>query len=146
MSCKQAFYATVKCPLRKKGVPSFWIWLRLPPPFTSWQGRNVYQSYFYNSIIPLSYFCVATWRALLNECWCLLTGQWQELFMFSQKWNCAASLFPIQNYNVLSHNFHLLVLVSVSDLYIPRIGRLFCCSQIGKQILGIYKSLRDTWI
>jgi hypothetical protein len=36
--------------------------------------------------------------------------------MYSQHWNCAASLFPKQNYNVLSPNFH--IRVSVSDLYI----------------------------
>jgi hypothetical protein len=35
---------------------------------------------------------------------------------------CTASLFPKQNYNVQSPNFHLHV--SVSDLYIPRIGLL----------------------
>ncbi len=38
----------------------------------------------------------------------------------SPEMNCAASLFPKQNYNVLSPNFH--IHVSVSDLYIPRIG------------------------
>jgi hypothetical protein len=41
-------------------------------------------------------------------------------FMYSQKWNCAASLFTKQNYNVLSPNFH--IHVSVSDLCIPRTG------------------------
>ncbi len=41
-------------------------------------------------------------------------------FMYSQKWNCLASLFPKQNYNVLSSNFH--IHVSLSDLYIHRIG------------------------
>ncbi len=41
-------------------------------------------------------------------------------FMYSQKWNCAVSLFSKQNYNVLSPNFH--IHESVSDLYIPRIG------------------------
>ena len=44
-----------------------------------------------------------------------------------------ASLFLKHNYNVLSPNFH--IHVSVSDLYIPRIGR---------PIPGIYKSLTDT--
>ncbi len=38
-------------------------------------------------------------------------------FMYSQKLYCAASLFPKQNYNVLSPNFHKHV--SVSDLYLP---------------------------
>ncbi len=43
-------------------------------------------------------------------------------FMYSQKWNCAALLFPKQNYNVLSPNFYCYV--SVNDLYIPKIGLL----------------------
>ena len=38
-------------------------------------------------------------------------------FMYSQKWNCTAPLFPKQYYNFLFLNFH--ILVSVSDLYIP---------------------------
>ncbi len=39
-----------------------------------------------------------------------MKGQWESnikvwfLFMYSQKWNCAASLFLKQNYNVLSPN------------------------------------------
>ncbi len=41
-------------------------------------------------------------------------------FIYSQKWNCAASLFPKQNYNVLSPNFHIHVFVSY--VYISRIG------------------------
>ncbi len=51
-------------------------------------------------------------------------------FMHSQKWNCAASLFPKQNYNVLSPNSY--THISVRDLYISRIGlsTVFCCSQI----------------
>ncbi len=53
-------------------------------------------------------------------------------FMYSQKWNWAASLFPKQNYNVLSSNF-LIHDLSVSDLYIPRIG-LSILLQIGTQI------------
>ncbi len=53
-------------------------------------------------------------------------------------------LFPKQNYSVLSPNFH--IHVSVSDLNIPGLVCLFCCSQIGRPILGKYKSLRVTWI
>ncbi len=41
-------------------------------------------------------------------------------FMYSQKWNCPASLFTKQNYNVLSPNFH--IHVSARCLYIPRTG------------------------
>ncbi len=40
--------------------------------------------------------------------------------MYSQKWNCAASLFTKHNYYVLSPNFQ--IHASMSDLYIPMIG------------------------
>ena len=54
-------------------------------------------------------------------------------FMYSFSGHCAASQsqFP--------HSC-----VSVSDLYILRIGPHISCSRIGKLIVGIYKSLRDT--
>ncbi len=81
----------------------------------------------------------------------LKKGQWNSninvwfRFMYSQKFICAASLFPKQNYNVLSVSFH--IHVSVSDLYIPRISLpILCCSQICEPILRIFKSLIDTWM
>jgi hypothetical protein len=40
-------------------------------------------------------------------------------FMYSQKRNCAASLFPNRNYEILTRNFY--IHLSVNDLYIPRI-------------------------
>ncbi len=66
-------------------------------------------------------------------------------FMHSQKWNCMALLFSNQNYNDLSSSFR--IHLSVSDLYIF-LGSvcLFCCSQIARLILGIYKLLTDTWM
>ncbi len=39
-----------------------------------------------------------------------------------QKWNCTASLFPKQNYNVLSPDFLIHVTVSDLPVYISRIG------------------------
>ena len=51
-------------------------------------------------------------------------------------------LFPKQNYNVLSPSFQ--IYVSVSDLYIPTIGGLFCYRQICGPILGIHKSRTGT--
>ncbi len=48
--------------------------------------------------------------------------------MYSQKLNCAASLFPKQNYNILSSNSY--THISVRDLYISRIGMSIFCSQI----------------
>ena len=41
----------------------------------------------------------------------------------------------------LSSNFH--IHVSVSDLYITRIGPHISCGRIGRSIVGIYKSLTD---
>ncbi len=41
-------------------------------------------------------------------------------------------------------NFH--IHVSMSDLYIPRISPHISCSRIGRPIIGIYKSLTDTWM
>ncbi len=49
---------------------------------------------------------------------------------------------PIYVLRGLSPNFH--IHVSVSDLYIPRIGPHIFCSKIGRLIVGIYKSLTDT--
>ncbi len=78
------------------------------------------------------------WESNINVCF---------QFRYSQKWNCVASLFPKQNYNVLSPNFH--IHVSVSDLCIPRIGLPFLLhSQIHRNwerrrtvsFLGIHKS------
>ncbi len=49
-----------------------------------------------------------------------IKGRWKSninvwfRFMYSQKWNYAASLFPKENYNVRSPNFHI-------HVYIPRI-------------------------
>jgi hypothetical protein len=36
--------------------------------------------------------------------------------------------------------------VSVSNFYIPRVGQLLSYSKIGRLILGIYKSLTDTFM
>ncbi len=44
----------------------------------------------------------------------------------------------------LSPNFH--IHVSVRDLHIPRLCPHISCSRIGRSIVGIYKSLTDTWM
>jgi hypothetical protein len=53
-------------------------------------------------------------------------------FIYSFSGNCAAS----------APNFH--IHVSVSDLYIPRIGPHISSSRKGRPIVGIYNSLTDT--
>ncbi len=42
--------------------------------------------------------------------------------------------------------FHILIHVSVNDLYIPRIGLHISSSRIGRPIVEIYKSLTDAWM
>ncbi len=44
----------------------------------------------------------------------------------------------------LSPNFH--IHVSVTDLYIPRIGPHISCSRMGRSMVVIYKLLTDTWM
>jgi hypothetical protein len=51
-------------------------------------------------------------------------------------------IFPEKEYRGLSPNFH--IHVSVSKLYIPKIGLPFLLEEICGPILGIKKSLTDT--
>ncbi len=53
-------------------------------------------------------------------------------------------MFPEKEYRGFSPNFH--INVSVSELYIPTMGLLFLLEEICGPILGIYKSLTDTWM
>ncbi len=54
--------------------------------------------------------------------------------MYSQKWKCSASI-PIPTFMYLW------------AIYVfPGSVRLFGCSKIGRLILGIYKTLTDTWV
>ncbi len=52
--------------------------------------------------------------------------------------------FFSENCRGRSPNFH--IHVSVSVLYIPSIGLHISCSRIGRLMVGIYKSLTDTWM
>ncbi len=73
-----------------------------------------------------------------------MKGRWESninvwlWFMYSQKWNCAASSFPKQNYNVLSPNFHIHVSVSDSYNVFPGSVYLLCSIQIGRTILCLW--------
>ncbi len=53
-------------------------------------------------------------------------------------------IFPEKEYRGLSPNFH--IHVSVSKLYIPTMELPFLLEEICGPILGIYKSLTDTWM
>ncbi len=51
---------------------------------------------------------------------------------------------PFWKLRGLSPNFQIHVFVS--DLYFPRIGPHIFCNRIGRSIVGIFKSLTDTWM
>ncbi len=51
---------------------------------------------------------------------------------------------PEKELRGLSPHFH--IHVSVSDVYIPRIGPHFSSRRIGRPMVGIYNTLTDTWM
>ncbi len=53
-------------------------------------------------------------------------------------------IVPEKEYQGLSPNFH--IHVSVSELYFPTMGLPVLLEEICRRILGIYKSLKDTWM
>ncbi len=53
-------------------------------------------------------------------------------------------IFTEKEYRGLSPNFH--IHASVNELYIPTMGLPFLLEEICGPILGIYKSLTDTWM
>ncbi len=92
-----------------------------------WVRAWVYTDTFLSDIwLGLNTVCLKSPHSSHQWCTLQMKGQWESKikvwfqFMYSQKWNYVASLFPKQNYNVLSPNFH--IHVSVSNLYIPRLG------------------------
>ena len=84
----------------------------------------------------LSYHCLAQLQFIFIHVWhYALQRQYTENSKKnSQKWNCAASV-PIPKFMFLG------------AIYIfPRSACQFCCRKIGGPIVGIYKSLSDTWM
>ncbi len=68
-----------------------------------------------------------------------------EQFSYTAKTTeISKQIFPEKEYRGLSPNFH--IYASVSDLYIPTIGLPILLEEICLQILGLYKSLTDTWM
>ncbi len=61
-----------------------------------------------------------------------------------QNTGISKQVFPEKEYRGLSPNFH--IHASVSDLYIPTIGLPILLEEICRPILGLYKSLTDTWM
>ncbi len=79
-----------------------------------------------------------------------MKGRWESYinvwftFMYSQKWNCSFQnriitfCFPVPK---------IPTLIYLWEMYIfPGSVCLFCCREICGPILGIYKSLTDTWM
>ncbi len=112
--------------------------------------------------LPRNYFFVGNsqpyaWRVKNN--WINWFGNTQQIkglwesninvwfrFMNSQKWNCMASLFPGQNYNVLSPNFQFTLMYLWAIYIFLGLICLFCCSQIGRPILGIYSIIAHRYM
>ncbi len=76
-----------------------------------------------------------------------MKGRWESNlnvwfpFMYSQKWN---SYFQSR---IITFCLPVLTLIYLWEIYIfPGLVCLFCCSEICGPILGIHKSLTDTWM
>jgi hypothetical protein len=61
-----------------------------------------------------------------------------------QNTEISKQIFPEKEYQGLSPNFH--IHTSVSNLYIPTMGLHILLGEICRPILGLYKSLIDTWM
>jgi hypothetical protein len=73
-------------------------------------------------------------------------GKAREVVLFEA--NCNGNpIYVFLFWEVLGLSPNIHIHVSVSDLYVTRIGprlHIFSCRRIGRSIVGIYKSLRDT--
>ncbi len=93
-------------------------------------------------------WCYVDWWPAHLTCLAGCSCGLQIIFASLQRHNTEHSkqIFPEKEYRGLSPNFH--IHVSVSDLYFPRIGLpiLLQYNKMCGPILGIYKSLADTWM
>ncbi len=79
-------------------------------------------------------------RSQTHEC-----GNWDwDPVLQRQNTKILKQIFPEKEYRGLSPNFH--IHASVSDLYIPTISLPILLDEICRPILGLYKSLTDTWM
>ncbi len=80
--------------------------------------------------------------ALQMKCWWKAYINVWFPFMYSQKWNCY-----FQNRIIIMFCLPVPTLIYLWEIYIvPGSVCLFCCREICGPILGIYKSLTDTWM
>jgi hypothetical protein len=61
-----------------------------------------------------------------------------------QNTEISKQIFPEKEYRGLSPDFH--IHASVGNLYIPTIGLPILMEEICRLLLGLYKSLTDTWM
>ncbi len=95
-----------------------------------------------NDGLCLSFYCYFLW----NSCWVVQDrchGLGKRYDLMHCKGN-SVYIFLFWELRGLSPNFY--IHVSVSDLYIPRIGPHISSSRNGNSIVGIYNSLTDTWM
>ncbi len=76
--------------------------------------------------------------------WSIKTGEWRCLLAGVHCNGNFVYIFLFWELRGLSLNFH--IHVSLSDLYIPRIGQHISSSRKGRPIVGIYNSFTDTWM
>ncbi len=81
----------------------------------------------------------ADWVLVLMGTYFLLSPTLQR-----QNTEISKQIFPEKEYRGPSPYFH--IHASVSDLYIPTIGVPILLKEICRPILGLYKSLTDTWM
>ncbi len=74
----------------------------------------------------------------------LTRNLWHQFALQRQNTEISKQIFPEKEYRGLSPNFH--IQKSVSDLYITMIGLPILLEEICRPILGLYKSLTDTWM
>ncbi len=110
-------------------------------------GRLLNYSIFVSRLVEWTPLMVLI--CCLSFCACCLSTSWTV--MRGGGWlsiaHCNGNfvyIFLFWELRGLSPNFY--IHVSVSDLYIPRIGPHISSSRKGRLIVGIYNSLTDTWM
>ncbi len=85
----------------------------------------------------LTFFSMYTKKFILNSVF-------MYMHALQRKSHICIPFLGIAHNAQLSPNYN--IHVSVSELYISRIGPHISCSRLGRSIGGIYKSLTDTWM